>query len=167
MYSPLKRYGAGTKAKDVGIVGIGGLVRDIPLSRLFMPLTPYACAQGHFGLLFAKALGANVTAISHSDRKKADAEKMGATRFIATHSGKEDDFKPYARSLDLIIATTNDSKMPIQGYLSEWRPSMQPKSEEPRRGSLKSRSQAFSAHTATSSSSALRRNPCLKSRPSL
>ncbi|GJN94742.1 hypothetical protein Rhopal_007834-T1 [Rhodotorula paludigena] len=102
VYSPLKQYGAGTTAKDVGIVGIGGL--------------------GHFGLLFAKALGANVTAISHSESKKADAEKMGATRFIATHSGKEDDFKPYKRSLDLIVCTTNDVNMPILGYLSLLRP---------------------------------------------
>ncbi|GAA5939238.1 hypothetical protein JCM3775_007165 [Rhodotorula graminis] len=102
VYSPLVQYGAGKEAKDVGIVGIGGL--------------------GHFGLLFAKALGANVTAISHSESKKADAEKMGATRFIATHSGKEDDFKPYARSLDLIVATTNDESMPLTGYLSLLRP---------------------------------------------
>ncbi|GAA5970233.1 hypothetical protein JCM11641_001629 [Rhodosporidiobolus odoratus] len=102
VYSPLKQYGAGKTAKDVGIVGIGGL--------------------GHFGLLFAKALGANVTAISHSESKKADAEKMGATRFIATHSGTEEDFKPYARSLDLIIATSNDEKMPLEGYLSLIRP---------------------------------------------
>ncbi|GAA6023448.1 hypothetical protein JCM10207_004417 [Rhodosporidiobolus poonsookiae] len=102
VYSPLKAWGCGTTAKDVGIIGIGGL--------------------GHFGLLFAKALGANVTAISHSESKKADAEKMGATNFIATHSGKEDDFKPYARSLDLIICTTNDTDMPLSGYLSLLRP---------------------------------------------
>ncbi|BGP58581.1 hypothetical protein JCM8202_002343 [Rhodotorula sphaerocarpa] len=102
VYSPLTQYGAGKTAKDVGVVGIGGL--------------------GHFGLMFAKALGANVTAISHSESKKADAEKMGASRFIATHSGKEDDFAPYKRSLDLIICTTNDTDMPILGYLSLLRP---------------------------------------------
>lgn len=39
--------------------------------------------------------------------------KMGADRFIATHSGKEDDFAPYKRSLDLIICTTNDVDMPV------------------------------------------------------
>ncbi|BGO96164.1 hypothetical protein NBRC10512v2_007888 [Rhodotorula toruloides] len=102
VHSPLVQYGAGKTAKDVGIVGIGGL--------------------GHFGLLFAKALGANVTAISHSESKKADAEKMGATRFIATHSGSDDDFAPYKRSLDLIICTTNDASMPLIGYLSLLRP---------------------------------------------
>lgn len=47
---------------------------------------------------------------------------MGADRFIATHSGKEDDFAPYKRSLDLIICTTNDTSMPMLGYLSLLRP---------------------------------------------
>ncbi|GAA5877088.1 hypothetical protein JCM1840_005306 [Sporobolomyces johnsonii] len=97
VYSPLTQYGAGKTAKDVGIIGIGGL--------------------GHFGLLFAKALGANVTAISHSESKKADAEKMGASRFIATH-GKDTNFDQYKKSLDLIICTSNDEKMPLDLYLS-------------------------------------------------
>jgi len=96
VFSPLKKYGAGTTAKDVGIVGIGGL--------------------GHFGVLFAKALGAKVTAISHSDSKKADAEQMGATRFIATGDGSTANFEPYARSLDLIICTVGVANMPLQGY---------------------------------------------------
>ena len=61
VYSPLTQYGAGTTAKDVGIIGIGGL--------------------GHFGLLFANALGANVTAISHSESKKEDALKMASRTF--------------------------------------------------------------------------------------
>lgn len=47
---------------------------------------------------------------------------MGASRFIATHSGGAEDFKPYRRSLDLIVSTTNDVKMPIEGYLSLLRP---------------------------------------------
>jgi len=102
VFSPLKQYGAGTTAKDVGIIGIGGL--------------------GHFGLLFAKALGANVTAISHSESKKDAAMKMGASRFIATHSGGDKDFEPYRRSLDLIICTTNDANMPLSGYISLLRP---------------------------------------------
>ncbi|KAI5480107.1 hypothetical protein MNV49_001767 [Pseudohyphozyma bogoriensis] len=83
VYTPLKMHGAGTTAKDVGVVGVGGL--------------------GHFALLFAKAMGANVTAISHSESKKGDAEKMGATRFIA--SGTPGAFDEHKRSLDLIIIT--------------------------------------------------------------
>ena len=97
VYAPLKEYGCGTTAKEVGIIGIGGL--------------------GHFGLLFAKALGANVTAISHSESKRADAEKMGASHFIATHAGDKA-FEENAGKLDLIIATTNDTEMPLMGYLS-------------------------------------------------
>jgi len=98
VFGPLKHYGAGTTAKEVGIVGIGGL--------------------GHFGVLFAKALGANVTAISQSDSKKVDAEQMGATRFIATRDGSSKNFEPYSRSLDLIICTVSNADMPLQGYLS-------------------------------------------------
>ena len=45
-----------------------------------------------------------------------------ATKFIATHSGKEDDFKPHVRTLDLIILSSNDPSMPMDGYLSLLRP---------------------------------------------
>jgi len=56
-YSPLVQNGAGPGTR-VGIVGIGGL--------------------GHFGLLWAKALGCKeIVAISRSDAKKEDAMKMG------------------------------------------------------------------------------------------
>lgn len=87
VYSPLVQYGAGKAAKDVGVVGLGGL--------------------GHFAVIFAKALGANVTVISHTESKKADAEKMGATTFIATGSDTANAVKPHRRSLDLIISTTS------------------------------------------------------------
>ena len=80
VFSPLKQEGAGP-GKTVGVVGIGGL--------------------GHFALLFAKALGAEVVAISQSESKRADAEKMGASKFIATSKGKSV-FKENARTLDFI-----------------------------------------------------------------
>jgi alcohol dehydrogenase (NADP+) len=70
--------------------------------------------------MFAKAMGANVTAISHSESKKADAEKMGATTFIATHGGK--DVAAHRGSLELIIVTTNDARMPLNDYLSLLKP---------------------------------------------
>jgi len=102
VYSPLKRYGAGTdKAKDVGIIGLGGL--------------------GHFGVLFASHMGANVTVISHSNSKEQDAKKMGASKFIATH-GDDKWVKENKRSLDLIVCTTNDPKMPLDGYLKLLKP---------------------------------------------
>eukprot|EP00026_Physarum_polycephalum_P011248 Phypoly_transcript_11455.p1 GENE.Phypoly_transcript_11455~~Phypoly_transcript_11455.p1 ORF type:complete len:369 (-),score=48.76 Phypoly_transcript_11455:28-1134(-) len=102
VYSPLRYHGAGKTAKHVGIVGIGGL--------------------GHFGLLFASALGAEVYAISTSDSKKADAESMGAKHFIATKNDIKGAFKPYLRKLDLIIVTINDEKMPLNEYISLLKP---------------------------------------------
>ena len=96
VYSPLKNYGAGP-GKSVGIVGIGGL--------------------GHYGLLFAKALGADhVTAISRNTSKKADCTKMGADGFIATDEEKDWETK-HAKTLDIIVCTANSPKMPLSGYL--------------------------------------------------
>lgn len=84
VYSPLKRFGAGP-GKKVGIVGIGGL--------------------GHYGVMFAKALGAEVWAISRSRAKEADAMKMGADGFIAT--GEEGWDEPHKMTFDLIVNTAN------------------------------------------------------------
>lgn len=96
VWSPLVNNGAGP-GKRVGVLGIGGL--------------------GHFALLFAKALGCDeVVAISRSSAKKADAEKMGVTHFIAMEEDK-DWAKNNARSLDLIVSTVADPKMPLQQYL--------------------------------------------------
>lgn len=73
---------------------------------------------GHFGLIFAKALGASkIVAISRSSAKKADATKMGATGFIAT--GEEPDWATkYSSSLDLIVSTVSSHDLPLSGYLS-------------------------------------------------
>lgn len=96
VYAPLKKNGAGPGTR-VGIVGIGGL--------------------GHFGLLYAKALGCDaITAISRTSGKKADAMKMGATEFIATDEDAEWATKQ-ARTLDLIVSTVSSPKMPLGGYL--------------------------------------------------
>lgn len=84
--------------KKVGIIGLGGL--------------------GHFGVLFAKALKADkVVAISRSRNKEADARKMGADDFIATSEDK-DWQTTQASSLDLIISTVSDHRMPFQGYIN-------------------------------------------------
>ncbi|KAL8827482.1 MAG: hypothetical protein Q9191_003158 [Dirinaria sp. TL-2023a] len=96
LYSPLKKNGCGP-GKRVGIVGIGGL--------------------GHFGLLYAKALGADkVVAISRSSTKKADAQKMGADDFIAT-SEDANWASHHSGSLDLIVSTVSSADMPLQEYL--------------------------------------------------
>ena len=58
LYSPLVANGCGP-GKKVGIVGLGGL--------------------GHFGVMFAKALGADkVVAISRKASKREDALALGA-----------------------------------------------------------------------------------------
>ncbi|KAK0102357.1 hypothetical protein ONS95_005978 [Cadophora gregata] len=94
VWSPLTKNGD-IKGKKVGIVGVGGL--------------------GHFGLLWAKALGASeVVAISRTDSKKEDALKMGATKFIATES--EGWAKKNYRSLDLIVSTVSSPNMPLEKY---------------------------------------------------
>lgn len=84
LYSPLKHWRAGP-GKKVGIVGLGGL--------------------GHMGVKIARALGAEVTVLSHSERKRDDAMRMGAHQFIATHEPEV--FVKNARTFDLIINTVS------------------------------------------------------------
>lgn len=97
MFSPLKQNGCGP-GKTVGIVGVGGL--------------------GHFGVLFAKALGADrVVGISRKADKKDDVLKLGADQYIATDEDKEW-AKHNAQTLDLIVCTVSSAKMPLDGYLS-------------------------------------------------
>ncbi|KAK6335681.1 hypothetical protein TWF696_002447 [Orbilia brochopaga] len=96
VFSPLKRYGAGPN-KRVGIIGLGGL--------------------GHFGVMFARALGsAEVVLISRSRAKEADALKLGADRVIATKD-EPDWATKHASSLDLIINTADSPNMPLTEYL--------------------------------------------------
>lgn len=66
-YAPLSRGGVGPGQK-VAILGVGGL--------------------GHFGLLWAKALGAEVWALSHTPNKESDARKLGADHFVLTTKDK-------------------------------------------------------------------------------
>ncbi|EGE02352.1 oxidoreductase [Trichophyton equinum CBS 127.97] len=95
-YSPLVRNGCGP-GKKVGIVGLGGI--------------------GHFGVMFAKALGAETWAISRTRAKEADARRLGADGFIAT--AEEGWEKPHKFSFDLIINCANSSKnFALDKYLS-------------------------------------------------
>lgn len=96
MYTPLKVNGCGP-GKTVGIVGVGGL--------------------GHFGVLFAKAMGADkVVGISRKATKKDEVLALGADEYIATDDDKDWETKN-ARSLDLIVSTVSSSQMPLTGYL--------------------------------------------------
>jgi alcohol dehydrogenase (NADP+) len=97
VYSPLKNYGCGP-GKTVGIVGVGGL--------------------GHFGVLFAKALGADkVVGISRKAEKRDDVLKLGADQYISTDEDK-DWAKHNKQTLDLIVCTVSSEKMPLNEYLS-------------------------------------------------
>eukprot|EP00029_Vermamoeba_vermiformis_P011410 TRINITY_DN626_c0_g1_i1.p1 TRINITY_DN626_c0_g1~~TRINITY_DN626_c0_g1_i1.p1 ORF type:complete len:348 (-),score=75.36 TRINITY_DN626_c0_g1_i1:42-1085(-) len=84
LYDPLKHFGAGP-GKKVGIVGIGGL--------------------GHLGLKFARALGAEVYAISTSASKEEEAKKLGAHHFINTKDKAS--LEKNQDQLDLIVSTLN------------------------------------------------------------
>ncbi|KAG8944393.1 NADP-dependent alcohol dehydrogenase [Tulasnella sp. 424] len=96
VYSPLVRNGCGP-GKKVGIVGVGGL--------------------GHYAILFAKALGAEVYAFTRSDKKADDIKKLGADHIVIT--SEEGWNKPLQMSLDLIISTADTShNFPISDYLS-------------------------------------------------
>ncbi|NTW85996.1 MAG: NAD(P)-dependent alcohol dehydrogenase [Holophagaceae bacterium] len=81
-YSPLRRFH--TKAGDkVGVVGLGGL--------------------GHMAVKLAAAMGAEVTMLSTSRTKEADARKLGAQHFGLTSDPAT--FKALAGKFDLIIDT--------------------------------------------------------------
>lgn len=80
VYSPLVRLGCGP-GKKVAICGMGGL--------------------GHFAVQFAKALGADVTVLSHTANKEQDAKKMGADNFVNTT--EKEWYKPYDFTFDFIL----------------------------------------------------------------
>ncbi|GMM57362.1 hypothetical protein DAKH74_039780 [Maudiozyma humilis] len=88
VFSPLLRNNVGP-GKKVGILGIGGI--------------------GHMGLIFAKALGAEVYAISRSSAKKEDAFKLGADHFIATKE-EPDWAEKYYDTLDLVVVCAGSLK---------------------------------------------------------
>ena len=95
LYSPLMHWKAGP-GKKVGIMGLGGL--------------------GHMGVKIAVALGAEVTVLSHSDRKREDALKMGAHHFITTKD--ESAFKEHAGTFDLIINTVSSHELKMESYFN-------------------------------------------------
>jgi uncharacterized zinc-type alcohol dehydrogenase-like protein len=81
-YSPLKRWGVGP-GKKVAIAGLGGL--------------------GHMGVKIAVAMGAEVTVLSTSPSKEADARKLGAHNFLNTKD--PDAAAKAAGSFDFILDT--------------------------------------------------------------
>lgn len=93
-YSPLRHWGAAPGQK-IAVVGLGGL--------------------GHMAVKLAHAMGAEVTVLSQSLKKKEDGLKLGASHYYATSD--EETFKKLAGSFDLIINTVS-AKIDINAYLS-------------------------------------------------
>lgn len=94
LYSPLRQWGVGPGMK-VGIVGLGGL--------------------GHMGVKIAHAMGADVTLISHSAHKEADARALGANHFLL--SSDRGQMKAARYTFDLIINTVSVN-LDVDQYLS-------------------------------------------------
>ncbi|MEU6891871.1 NAD(P)-dependent alcohol dehydrogenase [Streptomyces sp. NPDC046557] len=93
LYSPLRHWQAGP-GKKVAIVGLGGL--------------------GHMGVKIAHALGAEVTVLSQSLRKKEDGLRLGAAHYYATND--ETTFEELAGSFDLIVSTVS-APLALDAYL--------------------------------------------------
>ncbi|MBA2250455.1 MAG: NAD(P)-dependent alcohol dehydrogenase [Chitinophagaceae bacterium] len=85
-YSPLRYWEVG-KGDKVGILGLGGL--------------------GHMGVKLAVSFGAEVTMLSHTASKEADAKKLGAHKFILTSD--EAQVKAAENYFDFILDTVSAS----------------------------------------------------------
>ncbi|MBV9961117.1 MAG: NAD(P)-dependent alcohol dehydrogenase [Parafilimonas sp.] len=83
-YSPLRHWNVG-KGQKVGILGLGGL--------------------GHMGVKLAASFGAEVTMLSHSPSKEADAKRLGAHNFVLTKD--ETQVKKVNGYFDFILDTVS------------------------------------------------------------
>jgi alcohol dehydrogenase (NADP+) len=92
-YSPLRHWKVGTGHK-VGVVGLGGL--------------------GHMAVKFAASFGAEVTVLSTSPHKEADARALGAHHFLLTTN--EEQAKTRMSYFDFIMDTVSsrhDYNLPV------------------------------------------------------
>ena len=83
-YSPLRHWKVG-KGTRVAVLGLGGL--------------------GHMGVKIAAAMGAEVTMLSHTASKQADAKRLGATKFVLTSD--EAQIKSVIGYFDFILNTVS------------------------------------------------------------
>ncbi|NNM59826.1 MAG: NAD(P)-dependent alcohol dehydrogenase [Legionellales bacterium] len=92
-YSPLRhwRVKAGQK---VGIIGLGGL--------------------GHMGVKWAHSMGAHTVVLTHSDKKQADALRLGANEVLV--SSHPDEMANHAASFDFLLCTIS-APYDINAYL--------------------------------------------------
>ncbi len=93
-YSPLKEWNIG-KGSRVGVIGLGGL--------------------GHMAVQLAVALGAEVTVISRSNKKEAEAKELSAKGILA--STDEEAMEAAASSFDFILDT-----VPVKHDISLYAP---------------------------------------------
>lgn len=94
-YSPLRTWNVGPGSR-VAVIGLGGL--------------------GHMAVKLANGLGADVTVISRSSDKQADALLLGADRLLVS-TDKKAMYSTFAASFDLIIDT-----VPIKHDISPYIP---------------------------------------------
>ena len=92
-YSPLRYWKVG-KGHKLAVVGLGGL--------------------GHMAVKFGVAFGAEVTVLSTSPNKEADAKALGAHKFVVTKDDKQ--FKSVKGYFDFIIDTVS-AKHNMNDYL--------------------------------------------------
>lgn len=92
-YSPLNHWEAGP-GKRIAVVGMGGL--------------------GHMAVQIAHAMGAEVTVLSQTLKKKDDGLKLGADNYYATNDPET--FEKLAGYFDLIINTVS-AKIDLNAYL--------------------------------------------------
>lgn len=93
-YSPLRHLGVSTGTR-VAVLGVGGL--------------------GHMGVKLAASFGAEVTVLSHSPSKAADAQRLGAHEFVLT-SGP-DALAKHAGRFDVILDTVS-AEHDVNAYLN-------------------------------------------------
>jgi uncharacterized zinc-type alcohol dehydrogenase-like protein len=92
-YSPLRNWNAGP-GKKVAVVGLGGL--------------------GHMAVKIAHAMGAEVTVLSQSLKKREDGLRFGADHYHATSD--PDTFERLANTFDLIVNTVS-APIDLDSYL--------------------------------------------------
>ncbi|GGH19132.1 NAD(P)-dependent alcohol dehydrogenase [Mucilaginibacter phyllosphaerae] len=83
-YSPLRHWKVG-KGHKLAVLGLGGL--------------------GHMAVKFGVAFGAEVTVLSTSPKKEADAKKLGAHHFVVTSDPEQ--IKAAAGTFDFILDTVS------------------------------------------------------------
>ncbi len=83
-YSPIRHWKMG-KGHRIGVMGLGGL--------------------GHMAVKFAVSFGAEVTMLSSSAAKEADAKKLGAHKFVLTSDAQQ--IKQVTGYFDFIIDTVS------------------------------------------------------------